>query len=647
MSNQRDQVNEVLLNDVRAPNEDIVYSKKQAKERKYISFLPKMYWFLYRKPIYFLLFIPTFLSGWMMTISNLTMAKIIDSINEPNAKQIVAKYAFLNFVAAIFTSILNFIDQYFWIKVGSLIGIKVRTVLFKSLMFKSIEFFDTHPFGDILTILSEDCRQVENAFSSIKTNQVRIIGQLISSLFVSFGIDWRLTMFAVASTLIISIIVKLFREAARIQLRAARKSDGKSLTIADEDLSNARTVFSFNRQDVEKERYSEIVAQTCIFSSRARILFSASWYLSQLLDNGNVGSYLIIKGQLTAGTLFALSRSAFNIGVQLSQLLGTLGLEQKALESADKIFEIVEEPTAIPFDDGRIIPDFKGSIEFQNVWFKYPTRNAWVLKGVSFRIEAGQIAAVVGHSGSGKSTIVQLLLRFYDATSGKILLDGVDITELNPRWLHNVISVVQQDPVLFTMTVRENITYGIEKSDEVSEDEINRVLEISQSAKFVSRFPQKVDTPVGEKGSTISGGQKQRIAIARAIIRDPKILLTDEATSALDSQSERKVQIALDKIMKNRTSVIIAHRLGTIRAAQIIYVIESGEVVEHGSHDELIALRGHYYNLVERQLEKQSMSSATSIENMSNATSTENLSQDYSVPNLNSPSNDNVGNLID
>mgnify|MGYP001100692716 CR=1 FL=1 len=197
------------------------------------------------------------------------------------------------------------------------------------------------------------------------------------------------------------------------------------------------------------------------------------------------------------------------------------------------------------------------------------------------------------------------------------------------------------------MTVRENITYGIEKSDEVSEDEINRVLEISQSTKFVSRFPQKVDTPVGEKGSTISGGQKQRIAIARAIIRDPKILLTDEATSALDSQSERKVQIALDKIMKNRTSVIIAHRLGTIRAAQVIYVIESGEVVEHGTHDELIALRGHYYNLVERQLEKQSMSSATSIENMSTATSTENLSQDYSVSNLNSPSNDNVGNLID
>ncbi|KAK8875743.1 hypothetical protein M9Y10_005918 [Tritrichomonas musculus] len=644
MSNQRDQVGEALLNDVGTPNVDSTYQKKQAKERKYISFLPKMYWFLYRKPIYFLLFIPTFLSGWMMTISNLTMAKIIDSINEPNAVQIIKKYAFLNFIASIFTSILNFIDQYFWIKVGSLIGIKVRTVLFKSLMFKSIEFFDTHPFGDILTILSEDCRQVENAFSSIKTNQVRIVGQLISSLFVSFGIDWRLTMFAVASTLIISIIVKLFREAARIQLRAARKSDGKSLTIADEDLSNARTVFSFNRQSVEKERYSEIVSQTCVFSSRAKILFNLSWYLSSLLDNGtvciclNVGSYLIIKGQLTAGTLFALSRSAFNIGIQLSQLLGTLGLEQKALESADKIFEIVEEPTAIPFDDGHIIRDFKGIIEFQNVWFKYPTRNAWVLKGVSLKVEAGQIAAVVGHSGSGKSTIVQLLLRFYDATSGKILLDGVDITELNPRWLHNVISVVQQDPVLFTMSVRDNITYGIDKPDEVSEEEINRVLEISQSAKFVSRFPQKVDTPVGEKGSTISGGQKQRIAIARAIIRDPKILLTDEATSALDSQSERKVQIALDKIMKDRTSIIIAHRLGTIRAAQIIYVIESGEVVEQGSHDELIALRGHYYNLVERQLEKQDMSATTS---------TENLSHDYSMPNMNSTSNDNIGNLID
>ena len=604
------QYGEVLLNDVAEPNDNLYQTSSARKKRKYIPFLPKMYWFLYRKPYYLLLFIPTFLSGWMMTISNLTMAKIIDSISQPNALSIVTKYALLNFVAAIFSSILNFIDQYCWIQVGDLIGIKVKRVLFKALMLKDIEFFDNHPFGDILSILSEDCRRVEMSFSSTKTNQIRVIGQLISSLTVSFGIDWRLSCFALISTGVISLVVKLFREAARIQLRAARKADGKSLTIADEDLSNARTIFSFNRQKIEEERYDEFVDANRIFTSNAKLLFNTSFQLSNLLDNGtvciclNLGSYYIIKGELTAGTLFALSRTAFMIGAQLSQLLSSLDLEQRALESADKIFEIVEDPTTIPFDEGRSIPNFKGIIEFQNVWFKYPTRNAWVLKGVSLKIDAGQIAAVVGHSGSGKSTVVQLLERFYDANSGKILLDGVDITELNPRWLHKVISVVQQDPVLFSMTVRENITYGLENAEEATESDLNRVLEMSQSLKFVNKFPQKIDTNVGEKGSTISGGQKQRIAIARSLLRDPTILITDEATSALDSQSESKVQLALDQVMKGRTSIIIAHRLGTIRAAQIIYVIESGELVESGSHDELIALRGHYYTLVERQLSK-------------------------------------------
>ncbi|OHT06724.1 ABC transporter family protein [Tritrichomonas foetus] len=603
----KDRIGEILLDDVGAQRDETYQTKKS--KRKYLPFVPKMYWFFYRKPIHFLMFIPSFLSGWIMVISNLTMAKIIDSINDPNALSIIKKYAFINFLAAIFSAICTFADNYFWILVGSKIGIKIKRVLFKALMCKDIEFFDNHPFGDILTILSEDTRVVESAFSSTKAMQVRIIGQLISSIAVSFGIDWRLSMFALTSTLVISFIVKLFREAARIQLRLARKFDGRSLTIADEDLSNARTLFAFNRQKLEIERYSDEVHLQCNLSAKAKILFNISFGLGHLLDNGtvcvclNVGAFLIMKGQLTPGTLFALSRSAFMIGSQLSSLLSTLGMDHKAYESADKIFEIVDETTSVPFDEGRTIPDFKGTIELQNVWFKYPTRNAWILKGVSLKIEAGQIAAIVGHSGSGKSTIVQILSCYYDVNSGKVLLDGVDITELNPRWLHSVISVVQQEPVLFAMTIRENVIYGLDH--EPSDTELDRVLELSQSAKFVSKLPFKVDTMVGEKGSTLSGGQKQRIAIARSIIRDPTILLTDEATSALDSQSERKVQVALDEIMRGRTSVIIAHRLGTIRAAQIIYVLESGELVETGTHDELISLHGRYYTLVERQLSKQ------------------------------------------
>ena len=604
-----EQITEILLDDLNN-NEKILDKKaKDKKQRKYLPFVPKMYWFFYRKPAYFLLFIPTFMSGWITVISNLMMANIIDAINKPDALSLIKKYAFINFIASVMASICNFVDQYGWIQIGSLIGIKVKRVLFKALMTKDIEFFDNHPFGDILTVLNEDCRRVEMSFSSTKTMQIRVVGQLFSNLLVSFGIDWRLSAFSLFSTFMISLIVKMLREAARIQLRLARKADGKSLTIADEDISNVRTVFAFNRQKLEIERYHDEVDLQCRLSANARILFNISFSLGNLLDNGtvcvvlNIGAFFILKGDLTTGTLFALSRSVFTIGSQLSNLLSTLDLEQRALESADKIFEIVDEPNSVPYNEGIIIPDFHGSIELQNVWFKYPTRNAWVLKDVSLKIEAGQIAAIVGHSGSGKSTIVQILERYYDCTNGKVLLDGVDITELDPRWLHTVISVVQQEPILFAMSVRDNIIYGLES--EPSEESINRVLELSQSSKFVSKLPMKVDTLIGEKGSSLSGGQRQRIAIARAIIRDPIILLTDEATSALDSQSERKVQIALDGIMQDRTSIIIAHRLGTIKAAQIIYVLESGELVEKGTHDELIEKRGYYYTLVQRQLAKQ------------------------------------------
>jgi ABC-type multidrug transport system fused ATPase/permease subunit len=224
------------------------------------------------------------------------------------------------------------------------------------------------------------------------------------------------------------------------------------------------------------------------------------------------------------------------------------------------------------------------------------------MKGVSFKIEAGQIVAFVGHSGSGKSTLVQLLLRFYDISSGRVLVDGVDIRVLDPRWLHQNIGVVQQEPILFALSVRENVCYGIPEGQEVSDDEIFRQLEAAQAKNFVMKLPTGLDTLVGEKGSMLSGGQRQRVAIARTMIRNPTVMITDEATSALDSQSEKKVQLALDEVMRGRTSIIIAHRLGTIRAASMIYVFESGELTESGSHEELVERRGAYYNLVQRQL---------------------------------------------
>jgi ABC-type multidrug transport system fused ATPase/permease subunit len=233
------------------------------------------------------------------------------------------------------------------------------------------------------------------------------------------------------------------------------------------------------------------------------------------------------------------------------------------------------------------------------VSFKYPTRDAYVLKNVSFVVESGRMVALVGHSGSGKSTCVQLIERFYDVTEGIILLDDRDITTIDPRWLHRKIGLVAQEPVLFQTTIRENILYG---NHDATEGQILEAAEIANVKKFVEKFPHGFNELVGEKGTAMSGGQRQRIAIARAVVKDPVILLTDEATSALDAASEKKVQNALNRVMQGRTAVIVAHRLSTIRNADIIYVFDQGEIKEYGKHDDLVQAGGCYFNLVQRQL---------------------------------------------
>jgi ABC-type multidrug transport system fused ATPase/permease subunit len=277
--------------------------------------------------------------------------------------------------------------------------------------------------------------------------------------------------------------------------------------------------------------------------------------------------------------------------------------ESRAIASGARILTLAEAEPSIPFEGGRKLKKFKGRIEFRHVSFRYPTRDVEVLRNVSFTVEPNEMVALVGHSGSGKSTCVQLLERFYDVTAGVILLDGVDIRDVDPRWLHRQIGLVQQEPTLFNTTVKENIKYG---ARDATDKEVRDAAEVANCMKFIDKLDHGFDQGVGERGAQLSGGQRQRVAIARAVVKKPRILMCDEATSALDSESEKKVQAALDKVMVGRTAVVVAHRLSTIRDAAKIYVFDTGEIKEVGTHDELIARgeEGWYFKLVKRQLQE-------------------------------------------
>jgi ATP-binding cassette subfamily B protein len=312
------------------------------------------------------------------------------------------------------------------------------------------------------------------------------------------------------------------------------------------------------------------------------------------------GGSLVAAGELTAGALTAFLVYTLLIAMGLGALADIWAEAMRALGAAERVFDLTERPPEMPVSGGRHLERVTGRVAYESVRFRYPTRpDVEVLQGIDLVVEPGQVVALVGPSGGGKSTMGAMLSRLYDPSAGRLTLDGVDLRDLDPAWLRRLVGVVSQEPVLFSTSIAENVRYGCPGA---TGDDVKQALRAANAEAFVSAFPDGLATKVGERGQQLSGGQKQRIAIARALLKDPRILLLDEATSALDAESEALVQDALTKLMRGRTSVVIAHRLSTVIGADRVVVIDGGQVVETGTHAELMARGGAYARLVERQL---------------------------------------------
>jgi len=489
---------------------------------------------------------------------------------------------------------------------GERIVARLRRDAYGKLVEQEIAFFDKHKIGDLTSRLASDTTVLQNAVSVNLSMMLRNAASAFGGVAMLFLTSWRLTLLMLAVVPAIALGAVMYGRRVRRLSRDVQDALGHASSIGEESLVGIRTVRTFAAERVEARRYGEAVERSFELAKKRNVITGTFMGIAMLASTCAVavvmgyGGRLVARHAMTVGELSSFLVYTLVVAFSLGALGDLWADFMRAAGAAERVFEIADRVPEIASEGGETPSEVRGAIEIANVQFAYPARpDSIVLHDLNLRIAPGEVVALVGSSGAGKSTIAALLSRLYDPSRGAITLDGRDLRALDPRWLRSQIGVVAQEPMLFSSTIAENIRYG--KVD-ATDEEVEHAARVANAHDFISRFPEGYATKVGERGVQLSGGQKQRVAIARAVLKDPKILVLDEATSALDAESEHLVQQALDRLLEGRTTLVIAHRLSTVKNADRVLVLDHGRVVQEGTHQTLVAEAGLYRRLVERQL---------------------------------------------
>lgn len=586
--------------------EELYYNKKANVGRLLTYFVPHI-------PQMLLAVIMAFLINATVLIKPVILRRVIDDYLVPGHfdEITINRLGFYFFGLILLGAVLNYLQTILLNFVGQSIMHRLRTELFNKIQKMSMSFFDHFSSGRLLTRVTNDVEALNELFSGILINLIRDAVLIIGIVYAMFSMSPRLAFVGISTVPLIALVAVIYRRAARKNFIRMKKMIGRINGFLAENITGMKIVQIFHREKQKFNEYNEIEKEYFKSSFREIILNSLGRPIVEVINNLTIAALVwvsagdILGGAFEYGILYALISYVREFFQPINEIADKYTGLQSAVISSERIFEIMDMDDKVEnLKSGKPCDQLQGEIEFKNVWFAYEDEN-WVLKDVSFHIHPGEAVAFVGSTGSGKSTIISLMARFYDIQKGEILIDGIDIRKYRLTDLRAKIAVVLQDVFLFTGDIISNIRLN---HTELSDNALRKAIEKSYANSFIDSLPDGMNTEVKERGCTFSAGQRQLLSFARAIAMDPSVLILDEATASIDTETEEMIQKSMSNMTSGRTSIFIAHRLSTIRRANCIYVLNHGKIVERGDHGSLMQNNGIYRRLVELSLKENSNS---------------------------------------